>query len=219
MKLWKRVSSRFNEWTPPLRPSPEDVDCFLKQIKPSDKVLLLGLTSELLPLAHTAIDNNSDHIEEHKEFAVCGDWSELPFDSQFDVIIGDGCLTVFQHNPMLLFKQAKKALKPGGKLILRVFISPEKKESLEFVINDKDRTGFHAFKWRVAQALANPYVNVKQIYKTIQPVWQHPTLDVYKGVDYEYYFPKLSELPKWSDIAFSKSYELAERCPIITWNL
>ena len=78
--------------------------------------------------------------------------------------------------------------------------------------------GFHAFKWRVAHAIANPYVRVKDLYQVIKPVLDHPTLEPYRESDLIYYFPKLSELPAWDQIQFSSSYELAERCPVITWS-
>ena len=148
---------------------------------------------------------------------MLGDWRDLPFESEFDALIGDGCLTVFQGSPEVFFEQAKKALKPNGRLILRLFISPERKESLQSVLKEKHTMGFHAFKWRVAQSLADPYVSVKTLYQVIRPIWDHPTLEVYENSDLIYYFPKLSELPRWDHIQFASSYELAERCPVITW--
>ncbi len=205
-----------SEWTSPLRPSSEDVAMFKNQLKPGDETLLLGVTQELQPLASLTIDNNPQVIENFRTKAVLGDWGNLPFESKFDALIGDGCLTVFQGCPELFFEQARKALKPGGHLILRLFISPERKESLQTVISEKE-TNFHAFKWKVAHALANPYVPVKTLYEVIQPVWDHPTLDVYQNSDHIYYFPKLSELPPYDHIQFGSSYELAERCPVVTW--
>ena len=62
------------------------------------------------------------------------------------------------RNAQLFFQQARKILKKNGRLILRVYISPEIKEDLAIVLEKKGEMGFHAFKWRVAQALADPYV-------------------------------------------------------------
>ncbi|MGD0664586.1 MAG: class I SAM-dependent methyltransferase [Rhabdochlamydiaceae bacterium] len=218
MNQWAKMSERWaNEWASPLRPSPEDVAMFKNQLKEGDETLLLGVTQELQPLARIAIDNNPQVIKNFQTHAVLGDWKDLPlpFETKFDAIIGDGCLNIFQGSPELFFQQVKKALKPNGCLILRVFISPEYKEDLQTVL--KEKIGFHAYKWKVAQAVANPYVPVKTLYEVIQPVWDHPTLEVYQNSDHIYYFPKLSELPPWDHIQFGSSYELAERCPVITW--
>jgi SAM-dependent methyltransferase len=216
MNQWDQMSERWsNEWASPLRPSTEDVAMFKNQLREGDQTLLLGVTQELQHLANLAIDNNPKAIEIFQAEAILGDWRDLPFESKFDALIGDGCLTVFQGSPELFFEQAKKALKPNGRLILRLFISPEHKENLSSVLEEK--TGFHAFKWKVAQALADPYVAVKTIREVILPVWDHPTLDVYQNSDLVYYFPKLSELPAWDHIQFGSSYELAERCPVVTW--
>jgi SAM-dependent methyltransferase len=122
LEQWAKISERFNEWGSPLRPSPEDVEMFKRQLRVNDKTLLLGVTQELQPLAELAIDHNPKVIEIHRANAILGDWADLPFESEFDALIGDGCLTVFQGSSELFFQQAKKALKPGGRLILRLFI-------------------------------------------------------------------------------------------------
>jgi SAM-dependent methyltransferase len=217
MNQWIKMSQRWNEWASPLRPSPEDVAMFKNQLTEKDHTLLLGVTSELRPLASLAIDNNPHVVDHSGTHAVLGDWKDLPFESKFDALLGDGCLTVFQGSPELFFQQAKKALKPNGRLILRLFISPERKEDLQSVLEEKEGMGFHAFKWKVAHALADPYVSVKTLYQVIRPVWDHPTLEVYQNSDLIYYFPKLSELPPWEHIQFGSSYELADRCPVVTW--
>ena len=218
MDQWLKISERLNEWTSPLRPSLEDVEMYKNQLKPNSRTLLLGVTPELQPLVDIAVDNNPHVVELHKNRTILGDWKDLPFQAEFDVVIGDGCLAAFQGSSEIFFQQVKKILKPNGRLILRSFIAPEVKEDLQFVLSQKCFMGFHAFKWRVAHALANPYVAVKDIYEVIRPVWDHPTLNVYQNSDLVYYFPKISELVGWDHIQFANSYELAERCPVITWN-
>lgn len=217
MDQWTKISERFHEWSSPLRPCLEDVELFKSQVHPDEDRLLLGITQELLPFASTVVDNNPAMIKSSKAQAILADWGSLPFEQAFDTVLGDGCLTVFQGPPEGFFKQVKKVLRPKGKLILRVFISPDVKEPLETVLENKQGLGFHAFKWSVAHALANPYVPVQEIYRVMRPVWDHPTLEVYKDSDLIYYFPKLSDLPPWTHIQFGSSYELAERCPVITW--
>lgn len=219
MDQWTQMLRQFEKWGSPLRPCPEDVQMYKKQLKKKDKVLLLGVTPELMPLANIAVDHNPHAVKIGGDKAMLCDWTDLPFEQEFDAAIGDGCLTVFQQPPECFFEQIKKALKPEGRLILRLFISPETKEQLPDILKSKEMTGFHAFKWRVAHALANPYISVQEIYQTILPVWDHPTLDVYRNSPLVYYFPKLSELPVWTQIEFGSSYELAERCPVVTWEM
>jgi len=215
---WGKISERFDEWTAPLRPSLEDVQMFKNQLELTSKTLLLGVTPELQSLATIAVDHNPRAIEIHRATAILGDWGNLPFESEFDAAIGDGSLNVFQGKPELFFNQAQKVLKENGRLILRVFISPEIREDLASVLAKKNEMGFHAFKWRIAQALADPYVRVRDLYHVIKPVYDHPTLELYRESDLIYYFPKLSQLPIWDKIQFGTSYELADRCPVITWS-
>ncbi len=217
MEYWEKIHSQFHLWTSPHIPNEDDVDAFARQLKESKDVLLLGLTEKLLPLATCAIDSNVTHVNEVNGIATKGTWDALPFTETFDAIIGDGCLTVFQGPPALLFDQAMKALKPGGLFILRVFIAPNEKEDLGVVQSAREKMGFHAFKWRVAHCLANPYVAVKDLYTVLSPLCDHPTLEIYKDAHTIYYFPTLEDLPEWDAIHFNDSYELAERCPIITW--
>lgn len=217
MNHWEKLSNRLNEWGSPLRPCSEDVKLYENQVGPKDRTLLLGVTQELLHLADVAVDNNQKVVETIGAKAVLADWGDLPFKSEFDVAIGDGSLSAFQGGQERFFQQMRKVLNPGGKLVLRLNLSPEKKEEVDYVLSLKEKMGFHAFKMRVAHALANPFVPVQEIYNVIQPVWNHPTLEIYRNSDWIYYFPKLSELPKPSHIQFATSYEIAERFPVATW--
>ena len=216
MNLWTLRAAHLDLWTSPVRPSSEDVGMFKNQLEAADKTLLLGVTQELEPLATLAVDHNPAVIEIHRAHAILADWAELPFESEFDAVIGDGSLTVFQGTPHRFFQQVKKVLKPNGRLILRQYVSPEEKEDLAAVAAEKGKMGFHAFKWRVAHVLADPYVKVEDLYRAMRPIWDHPTLEIYRGSDLSYYFPKLSEIPPWDHIQFG-GYELAELCPVVTW--
>ena len=214
---WTRLVEQPDLWNAPLRPSPEDVDHIRKQLLPDSRTLLLGVTSELQPFATIAVDNNIKAVQANPKIAVFSDWADLPFESEFDAVIGDGCLNVFQGTPESFFKQMKKVLKKPGKLILRIFISPEEREDLEMVLKTKELVSFDSFQLRVTNAMANPYVSVKDRYHAIKRVSDHPNLEFYQDSSLIYYHPKLSELPAWDTIQFSSSYNLAEVCPIITW--
>ena len=106
---WGEISERFDEWTAPLRPSPEDVEMFKNLLDPGSWTLLLGVTSELQSLASIAVDHNPRAIEVHRANAVLGDWSDLPFGPEFDAAIGDGCLNVFQGTPKLFFSASAQS--------------------------------------------------------------------------------------------------------------
>jgi hypothetical protein len=214
---WSKFIERPEDWTAPITPSPDDVFHFRSELQPHFRTLLLGVTPALQPFAQVAVDNNPIAVQ-RSPFAVLGDWGKLSFDSEFDAVIGDGCLNIFQGGPELLFSQAKKVLKkPGGKLVLRIFVSPEIREDLAHVLQTQNQTNFHAFKLRVTQAMANPFVSVAERGKIMRQVSNHPNLDVYEGSKLIYYHPKLSQLPPFTSIRWSHSYELAERCPIVTW--
>lgn len=215
---WSHLVLQPNIWTSPLRPSPEDVDHFRTQLIPGSRTLLLGVTSELLPFATVAVDNNLNAVQINPERAIFGDWANLPFESEFDAVIGDGCLNIFQGDPEVFFKQMKKVLKKPGKLILRIFTAPEEREPLSEVFKAKEQMGFFAFQLRVTNAMATPYVSVQDRVRTIKSVWDHPKLEIYKDSSLIYYHPKLTDLPPYDAIQFSFSYELAELCPIVTWN-
>lgn len=218
MSQWTKFAKRLEEWTSPLRPSPEDIEMFKSQLPPNGRTLLLGATPELQPLSAVSVDHDPGTIEIHGSHTVLGDWSDLPFGAEFDAVIGDGSLNAFQGSPELFFQQAKKVLKKNGRIVLRIYISPDTKEDLKHVLQTKEQTAFHAFKWRVAQAIADPYIRVQDLYRIIRPIYDHPTLEIYRESDLVYYFPRLSELPPWDSIQFGNTYELAERCPVVTWH-
>lgn len=218
MDQWTSMSQRWEEWGPPLRPSNEDVELIRSQMIPG-RVLLLGATPELLSLASVAVDSSIEALKTHKadkaDKAVSGNWRKLPFpDKTFDTVIGDGSLNVFEGDPSQFFNEMRRVC---DKLVLRVFIAPTIRESLDQVFDFKSGCNFHALKWRVAHSLANPYVSVRDIYDEFEMDWCHPTLEVYRDSKAVYYFPKLTDLPEWSELRFPSTYELAERCPIITW--
>ncbi|MDP1879328.1 MAG: methyltransferase domain-containing protein [Parachlamydiaceae bacterium] len=216
--FWSLFVEKPDRWKSPLRPSSDDVIHFCNQIPIGSRTLLLGITQELLPYATIAIDNNLKAVQANSKIAVFGDWSNLPFESEFDRVIGDGCLNIFQGKPELFFQQMKKVLKKGGKLVLRMFVSPEEKEELNVVFQDKDQMSFHAFQLRVTHAMANPYLSTRDRCQAIKSVWDHPHLEMYEGSSIIHYHPKLSELPPWEVIQFCHSYELSVQCPVITWS-
>ncbi len=202
--------------------------------------LLLGVTPEFYSLSDDliAIDNNASMIKavwpgnNNGKNVVQGDWVHLPFRAgAFDAVIGDGSLTL------------KRVLKNPGKLLLRLFATPEEGETCSAVCREalEGKIGnFHAFKWRLAMALVaesgDPNVRVKDIYKTFnrfypdkeklakQTSWKPQDIadiEDYKESSSIYSFPQLSHVrltfqPYFKEIGIlNGTYELAERCPVL----
>jgi SAM-dependent methyltransferase len=216
---WSELAKRWTEYDAPFRPTEDIVKIFENGAK--GKTLLLGATPELQHLASLALDNNLDALKIHKpSVSILADWRAVPLLSGcFDTVIGDGSLNVLNNGYKRLFPEIRRILKPDGKLLLRVYTTPEKQDTLEAVIANKNRfRGFWAFKLAIYQALANPFVKVKDVQEAVS-IWEHPSSKIKRDLDSIFYFPKLSELPPWSNLQYATSYELAERCPVITWEM
>jgi len=252
---WKDLASQWNRIGPPLRPSPEDVQIAQQLLGTAEGLhLLLGVTPELSNLTPqlVAIDNNAGMIGAvwpgncagHN--AVQADWLDMPFaDHSFDAVIADGSFSLL-HYPLQyrqLFSQLKRIMKPGSKLVLRVFASPVAGETCAAVCHDAmvgQAGGFHAFKWRLAMALAaesqNPNISVADIHEIFCRLlpdrmqlgdatdWSQEdiaTIDFYQGSPARYSFPTLQQLRQVMSPEFSEtglmhgSYELAERYPTL----
>jgi SAM-dependent methyltransferase len=254
--IWDDLARRWNKLTPPLRPCDQDLD-FMKQSLQSvvGQCLLLGVTPELCCLSDklVAIDNNESMIRavwqgnHNGQRVIKGDWLQLPFEENtFDAVIGDGSLTLLEY-PLsyeLLFKQVKKVLKKGGKLLLRIFATPDKGETCSAVCREalegKIRN-IHVFKWRLAMALVsesgNPNVKVRDIYIAFnrffpdkehlakQTSWDPQNIadfEDYRDSSSIYSFPRLSDVrlkyqQHFREIGLRNgTYELAQRCPVLT---
>ena len=141
-----------------------------------------------------------------------------------------------------LLAEMKRVLHPAGRLLLRVFIRPDKHESLDAIHADlfAGRIGsFHAYKWRLAMAMhgdisegvrpagvwrkwrecvPDPSALAK---KTGWPEHVIATIDAYRDSSAVYYFPTMNELREMLGHAFSivdsyiSGYELGERCPLL----
>ncbi|MBU0621633.1 MAG: class I SAM-dependent methyltransferase [Gammaproteobacteria bacterium] len=249
---WQGFAQRWNRLGSPLRPNAEDVANFRQAMGDAPgRSLLLGVTPELADLAPdlTAIDNSAAMIAalwHDRQKAVLGDWLDMPFPpASFDTLIGDGCLVLLaqpgQHRRF--FEQLAKVIAPGGKILLRVFVNPEQRETREQVCNDAlagKIEGVHAFKWRLSMAIASEStdytLSVAETAATFDRLipdrgalaaatgWRADeieTIDFYRGSDARYCYPTLAQVRKAIPPTLKEheiiygSYELAERCPIL----
>lgn len=251
-KYWQDFAKQWNRLGSPLRPCAEDVENFrLAMGGDPGRCLLLGVTPELADLAPvlTAIDNSAAMINAlwtNRNEAVLGDWLDLPFPANaFDTVIGDGCLVLLSHPAQheRFFEQIGKVIAPGGKILLRVFVSPEQKESRKLVCSEASAgkmKSFHAFKWRLSMAIASEtedhHVAVAETGTTFDRLipdrkrladatgWRAEdiaTIDFYRGSQARYCYPTLEQVRESIPASLKETgliyghYELAERCPIL----
>jgi SAM-dependent methyltransferase len=178
--------------------------------------------------------------------AVVGDWTALPFDADsFDSVIGDGALNSVASGLQSLVGEISRVLREKGVAAQRIFASPEDRETLVGIRSDalEGRIGnVHALKWRIAMAIARPpdfLVPVGDILDTFNVMFPDrtalasatgwtmsaiETLDAYVGAWHSLCFPTREAIQEVSDGLFadcrfvdSRSYPLAERCPLVVW--
>jgi hypothetical protein len=245
---------RWTRLKPPLRPDDQIVSAYRGAIAGYEKrVLLLGVTAELADVGETtvAVDLSRKMIanawpgDTEKRKALHGNWLDMPLQTrEFSAAIGDGVLAgigLAEH--ATFFSQLARLLLPGARIAIRLYETPEPGETVAEVctrtMNGKI-AGFHAFKWRLAMALAaeaqNPAVSVSHIHQTFQREFpdrqalsrmtdwgleEIAEIDAYDSKPMIYQFitrrELLAHLPKeFCNPRFAPSgdYELAERCPI-----
>jgi SAM-dependent methyltransferase len=246
---WARI-------TPPMRPNHEVAPAMAREIAGCrERALLLGVTPEFVDLAHemVALDINSAMVgaiwpgDTAARRAVVGDWLRAPFVPQsFSCCLGDGSFTVLRYpeEVTLLFVEMARVLRPGGKVVSRLFACPDRAETAtEF--RDAALAGairsFHAFKWRLGMVLASedfgynvPVLAMLGEFNRLFPDrdrlaraagWDRALvddIDNYKGMPTIFSFPPCHRVAATAAASFvnirfvpSGTYEMAERCPLM----
>lgn len=169
--------------------------------------------------------------------------------ARFDFALGDGSpnMLAYPHEYSALFAQLQRVLKPGGLVAFRLFAAPAEAETLATLVHAAHAGtigSFHAFKWRWAMALVaaagDPNIHVADILAAFNQHFPdraalaaasgwHPqsidTIDVYDGSSIVYSFPTLQQMQQvaapWlqQQSVHHGHYELAERCPILFYQL
>lgn len=167
--------------------------------------------------------------------------------NSFDYALGDGSLNMlsYPHGYHQIFQELQRVVKPDGVVTFRLFAAPQSPESLEFLVEEAlaGRIGsFHAFKWRWAMALTSERgqlnIQVSDIldvfnrhfpdremlsFRSGWDIQSIHTIDVYGGSELSYSFPTLPQMQEVISPYFQStntqhgSYELAERCPVLTY--
>jgi SAM-dependent methyltransferase len=256
---WSRIGS-------PLRPNDEDLRLntrWIERVAPPAngpfRALILGVTPELalLPWPEGAqvygVDRSIDMARNawpaaslaHPGLAINGDWRLMPLPAEsVSLAIGDGSYSNLDAigDYDQLSAQITRVLRPGGHLIIRLYVRPEVKEAPESVIEtlvSGKVSNFNAFKLRLMMAMApDPDYAVRTA--DIFALWSShnldydqisrrtgipreiiETVDNYRGSATRYNFPPMSYLErhfaKHFDLIerYTPGYDLGERCPTL----
>lgn len=177
--------------------------------------------------------------------AVVGNWlaTGLP-PASFDLVINDGGFGFFEYPVGLaaLLKEMRRLLKPNGIFICRDFAQVNSRESTSHVLAAARRgeiSNFHIFKWRLAMSLqpsTEQGIRQGDIWQAWsdaaidpenlpQPGWSAravSTIDLYRGKQSCFHFATIDEFRIILEEKFQQievqypSYELGERCPILS---
>ncbi len=251
---WPRHAEQWARVGPPLRPAAEDIASVSARVTTRGPVraLVLGVTPELVGLpwptgsAITAVDRSAAMIAAHRPphtTCVRADWRALPCAAATaDVVVGDGALSVLASADYgQVARELARVLAPGGELVLRLFTAPDVRKTVAALAAAPSPGSFHAFKWRLAMALAaGGDVAVAAIARAFDELapdraalaaatgWSPAaiaTIDAYRGSELVYSFPPratvLAALAPHFELAAAHvpGYELGERCPTVVLRL
>ena len=220
-----------------------------------DPLLLLGVTPEFAAIARqiVAMDWNADMIalawpgDSATRRAICADWKSMPLDSaSVGGAMGDGVITMLRwpdEQPLLL-AELWRVVRPGGRIALRCFATPEDHPSAETIATEAMRGTliFHAFKQRFNMAVAREgdtiTVTSAHLYDRFQQLfpdramlaaasgWSLDTIaeiDAYEGSAYIHCYPSRAELTALLDhwwpaphrFIETTGYPQADHCPLL----
>lgn len=245
-KRWQRLR-------PPLRPHESDVATIDRLTAGRGTRLLLGVTPELaaLPGPLIAIDWSETMIariwpgDRDERHAIQGDWRVLPLAPvSIGAAMGDGIVNMLRWPDEVetVIEHLRATVRAGGAIALRCFCSPDTPETLDQVrqayLSGTADTGFHAFKWRLAQAaIEDSNIETRAVWEAFERAfpdrpalsratgWPLSTIDEiddYRVSTLSKCFPTrcaLKSLFPSARFLESSGYELAERCPVMVIEL
>ena len=177
--------------------------------------------------------------------AVNADWRALPLaTARCDLAIGDGCFSVLPDSGSYrrCAQELGRVLRAGGGLVLRLFCPPPIAESAQQVLADLHRGdvgNFHAFKWRLVMAVhaGDAGACLHDVWNVWSRAFPEPdavaalsgwsleaigTLEAYRNATARYSFFSLDQVrdllsPEFEFLQVLRpSYELGDRCPIVS---
>ncbi len=246
----------WSQLAPPLRPHPDVVAAVKEQIEDRHgRALLLGVTPELADVAPdiVAVDRNFSMIANvwpgntPSRYAIVGDWRNSNFvPGAFSLCLGDGslCGLAIPNDITVLFLELRRILKSGGRIVCRLYLSPDIAETisgLQEEVLSGTISNFHAFKMRLAMALAAqrpvPQICVANILESFNSLFKNrdelvratgwfreqiDTIDFYRGSTVSFNLPTKDQLlsvvsgicPS-ARLVPSGTYAMSERCPLL----
>jgi SAM-dependent methyltransferase len=224
------------------------------------RALLLGVTPEIQALFHRrgeddliAVDHTPAMIDAlwrgPRKLALCAEWTSLPLaTSSRDVAICDGGLHLlpYPQGQVAMAQSLHRVLAPNGSFILRLFVPPERRESIDVVLDDllagrvpslnvlklrlgaamqaNARTGVRlADVW---ETLAGAAPNFESLAKRIGWDLQHLlAINTYRDCPKRYHFVTIAEteeLFRANGFELERtdvptSYDLCDRCPTVVF--
>ena len=265
IETWTDIASRWHDWGPPLRPCSQDVQAAVncanrslaKKKQPDASLYLCGVTPELADanwserVSITAVDRSESMVRKvwpgdipGRRTASVGDWLSRKESQRYELVVNDGGFVFFgykkgQHE---LLQSLADKLKPGGMVIARLFLRPERVSLPEQIIEravEKEFDTFHEFKWRLAMAIqgddASKGASIGEVWSqwsgaaerfahlegTFWPTPSIETINFYRGREATIHFPSLSEVIElFEDIledvgVIEKNYTMGELCPTL----
>jgi hypothetical protein len=265
---WDLLAGQFQHQQPPLRPCAEDTrivhriihDWHRRHSPSRTSALLFGVTPEIANLAWPtntfllAVEKSQLMIDivwpgniPDQRRVVCGNWFDAGIEKHsLDLVVGDGFLTglAYPRQYVQIASIISRWLQPDGLLIARLFVRPEKKETMDAIMADLAAgriARFDILKWRLAMAIqetAEQGVRVDDIYRAWSKIddqqpalferagWPRATVNtikLYDGRGDRYVFPTIKEL----NAAFSPglepvsvmipAYDFGQCCPILVY--
>ena len=217
---------------PPLRPSAEDLQVYARHA--GGRVLVLGATQELLALSPTgvAVDRCEEMVARVRGRVLVGDWCAMPLeDGSVDSVLGDGSLSAMGSldERQRALQEVRRVLAPGGRVTLRTYTRTDD-------AGERGARSINAMKVRLWGQVAREdgTVHLDEVWRawSALPAETHnafspeavASLECYRGSSAAYWVPTEEALLAFVAAAGFRvvashrpaSYELAERCPILT---
>jgi SAM-dependent methyltransferase len=192
-KHFQRLATQWDKIGLPMRPlSP--VASVLKSLMPENtkQALLLGVTPEFAALAEdtTALDHSAGMIAQiwpgdgPNTRAVQGSWLNMPFeDDSFDVVIGDGSLTLlpFPEKVENVLSEIARVLRPDARAVLRCFVALDNAltdDELRSYATSLKNKSIDALRFRFAinavHAANSPNITAAQAWRDFAELYPDP---------------------------------------------
>jgi SAM-dependent methyltransferase len=258
-----RIVPQWSHFGPPLRPSADDtavVQQLAARLGAAAHAVVLGLTPEIIAcdwpadIKLSAVDHSPSMIEAlwppakgpRNAQAILADWCAMPFASgTVDLVAGDGCyvLQTYPEGFERLTREVCRVLRPGGRFVIRVFVRPDRSESVAEIARALSLGGVgsvHALKLRLLAAVhgasgaGSCLDDVWRAWKSMPAVpatlsgfrgWTAEEIggiESYRGMSARYYLPTLAEFRQCMQSSSLREeecaqggHELADRCPTL----